>query len=203
MDSEVGLQFVQLMGEALDIRKLSNVAGEGVEEADSGVVVALQEEEAIGGVEDAVVLELREGDAHKGATGGEVEEASVAVVSPVAREPAEALREEHPVAQVEAGVEQTAAARGCSGGAPVGADRAEADVIQETPGGEHPRRDELRQVDVQRHPAPSHLHAVPGTTAQGGALPQRSGGGHPKPPSVPLSNLIQIVAKKTKINQET
>lgn len=49
-----------------------------------------------------MVLELQEGDADEGAgaVGGEVEEAGVAAVRAVAREPAEALREEHPAAQV-------------------------------------------------------------------------------------------------------
>jgi hypothetical protein len=136
------------MGKALEVRELSDVAGERVEQADGVVPVVLQEEQAIGGVENAVVLELREGDADDGPGGGEVVEAGVAAERAVAREPAEALREEHPAARVEARVQQGAAARGGGGGAPVGADRAEADVVQETARGENPRRDELRQVDV-------------------------------------------------------
>jgi hypothetical protein len=93
----------------------------------------------------------------------------------VAREPAEALREEHPAARVEARVLQGAAARGGGGGAPVGADRAEADVVQETARGENPRRDELRQVDVQRRPVRRRRFALPATAARGSALPQWPG----------------------------
>ena len=173
IDGELVLQLVQLMGEAVQVRELGDVAGEGVEQADGAVPVALQEEEAIGGVEDAVVLELREGDTDEGTGGGEVEEAGVAAVGAVAREPAEALREEHPAARVEARVQQGAAARGGSGGAPLGADRAEADVVYETPRGEHPRRDELRQVDVQRRPVRRRSRlAVPAIDEQGDALPR-------------------------------
>ena len=49
------------MGEALEVCELGDLAGERVEQADSVVPVTLQEEQAVGGVEDAVVLELREG----------------------------------------------------------------------------------------------------------------------------------------------
>ena len=54
------------MGEALEVCELGDLAGERVEQADIVVPVTLQEEQAVGGVEDAVVLELREGDADDG-----------------------------------------------------------------------------------------------------------------------------------------
>ena len=113
------------MGEALEVCELGDLAGERVEQADIVVPVTLQEEQAVGGVEDAVVLELREGDADDGPGGGEVEEAGMVAERAVAREPAEALEEEHPTTRVEAQVQQGAAARGgsCGGGAPMGADR--------------------------------------------------------------------------------
>lgn len=113
--------------------ELGDVAGEGVKEADGGVPVALQEEEAVWGVEDAVVAEEREGDADEcgGGGGGEVEEAGVAGERAVAREAAEALREHHPPrAGVEARVQHAAAPRGGRGGAPRRAHRPEPDVVR-------------------------------------------------------------------------
>lgn len=135
--------------------ELGDVAGEGVKEADGGVPVALQEEEAVWGVEDAVVAEEREGDADEcgGGGGGEVEEAGVAGERAVAREAAEALREHHPPrAGVEARVQHAAAPRGGRGGAPRRAHRPEPDVVRRrTP--PPPRGDELRQLGRQIRPA--------------------------------------------------
>ena len=97
------------MGEALEVCELGDLAGERVEQADSVVPVTLQEEQAVGGVEDAVVLELREGDTDHGLGGGEVEEAGVAAEHAVAREPAEDLQEEHPAARPRGAVAVAAA----------------------------------------------------------------------------------------------
>lgn len=119
--------------EGLQRRELRGVAGEGVEEADGGVVVPLQQEDAVGGVEDAVVPELGQPDADDGA-GRQVEEAGVAAELAVARVEAAALRQQHPPARVEARVEDAAAARAAGGGAPLGAHGPEADVVAEVAG---------------------------------------------------------------------
>ena len=130
--------------EGLQWREVQDVAGEGVEEADGGVVVALEEEDAVDGVEDAVVPEEREVDADEGA-GGEVEEADEAAQLAVARVEAVALGEQHPPPRVESPVYDAAAARAGRAGPPVGADGAEADVVQQVAvAGQHPPRDQLQ-----------------------------------------------------------
>ena len=53
----VAREAVDLRGLGRQRREVAEVAGEGVEEADGGVRVALQEAAALGGVEDAVVGE--------------------------------------------------------------------------------------------------------------------------------------------------
>ncbi len=139
-----------LRPEGLEGREVGDVAGEGVEEADGGVVVPLQQEEAVDGVEHHVVLEERELGAGEGA-GGEVEEADEPAELGVAGVEAVALGEHHPAARVEARVGDAAAARAGGGGAPGGADGAEADVVEEV-AGERPLRDQPQEVGVQRRP---------------------------------------------------
>jgi hypothetical protein len=60
-----------------ELGKLGDVATERVEEANGGVVVALEEEKAVHGVHDAVTVEVRELDTDDGSC-VEVEEAEVA-----------------------------------------------------------------------------------------------------------------------------
>ena len=121
--------------EGLQRRELRDVAGERVEETDGGVVVPLQQEDAVDGVEDAVVAEEREPGADEGA-GREVEEADVPAELAVARVEAVALGEQHPPPRVEARVGDAAAPRAGGAGPPVGARRAEADVVPQI-AGEH------------------------------------------------------------------
>uniref|UniRef100_J3MQ45 Uncharacterized protein n=1 Tax=Oryza brachyantha TaxID=4533 RepID=J3MQ45_ORYBR len=126
------------------------VAGEGVEEADCSAVVSLQQEDALHGVEDAVVFEGREADAGEGA-GRQVEEADETAQLAVARVEAVALGEQHPPPRVEAPVDDAVAARAGCAGSPVGANGAEAGVVQQV-AGQHPPRDRLQQILVQRRP---------------------------------------------------
>jgi hypothetical protein len=58
--------------------EVQNVAGERMEEPDRGVMVSLQDEETIHGVEGTVVLEQRDVDADEGSR-VEVEETDVAL----------------------------------------------------------------------------------------------------------------------------
>lgn len=95
-------------------RELRNVAGEGVEEADGGVSVPLQQEEAVDRVKDAVVLQKREPDADEDA-GGEVEEADVPAQLAVAGVENVALGQQHPPVRVEARVDDAAAAAWADG----------------------------------------------------------------------------------------
>jgi hypothetical protein len=131
-------------------RELADVAGEGVEEADGGVRVALQEEEPVGGVEDAVVREQGEAGGDEGARVA-VEEAHDAAEPGVAREQAVALREHHPPPRVEAWVGHAAAARVGGVETPAAARGAEADVVEQV-SGEHPLCDEGHQILVHRRP---------------------------------------------------
>jgi hypothetical protein len=124
---------VRLREEGGERREIDNVAGEGMEYADRGVVVSLQDEEAIDGVEHAVVLEQRDVDADEGAR-VEVEEADVAVQLGVARVEAVALGQHHPAPRMEAWVDDAAAARGRCAGSPGGAHGTEADVVQQVAG---------------------------------------------------------------------
>jgi len=124
---------VRLREEGGERREIDNVAGEGMEYADRGVVVSLQDEEAIDGVEHAVVLEQRDVDADEGAR-VEVEEADVAVQLGVARVEAVALGQHHPAPRMEAWVDDAAAARGRSAGSPSGANSTKADVVQQVAG---------------------------------------------------------------------
>jgi hypothetical protein len=146
----VAREAVELRDEGRQRRELADVAGEGVEEADGGVRVALQEEEALGGVEDAVVREQREVGAHEGARAA-VEEADAGAEPGVARVQAMALREHRPPARVEAGVGHAAAVRVRGAGAPAGAHGAEADVVEQV-SGEHALRDARPQVLGHRRP---------------------------------------------------
>ena len=98
----VAHEAVELRDEGRQRRELAEVVGEGVEEEDGGVRVALQEEEALGGVEDAVVGEQREAGGHEGARAA-VEEADAAAEPGVARVQAVALGEHRPPPRVEAG----------------------------------------------------------------------------------------------------
>jgi hypothetical protein len=104
-----------------------------VEEADDGVLVSLEEEEAVSGVEGAVVPEQRELDSDEGSR-VEVEETDVAAQLTVAGVEAVALRQHHPAARVEARIGDAVAARAGGGRTPTGADGAEADVIKKIAG---------------------------------------------------------------------
>lgn len=135
-------------------KRLMRVRSDGssaMSPVDGGVAVPLQEQEPVGGVEDAVVAEERDLAAHDGARGA-VEEADVGLVLVVAREEAVALGEHHPPARVEAGVGHAAAGRGGRAGSPVGADGAEADVVQQVAGLQQPVPDQPDQIRLQRRP---------------------------------------------------
>jgi len=120
---------VQLREESREWWQVEKVAGERVEQADGGVVVPVQDEEAFVGMEDAVVLEQRDADADEGSR-VEVEEADVAVQLGVAGVEAVAFGQQRPTARVEAWFDDPAAARGGGAGSPRGADGAEADVVK-------------------------------------------------------------------------
>jgi len=93
-----------------------------VEEAKGTFLVRVpQEEEAVDGVDGAVVPEEWDPGAGQGSR-VEVEEAGVAAQVGVAGVEAVALGEHHPAARVEARVGDAAAARGGGAGAPAGAD---------------------------------------------------------------------------------
>jgi len=104
-----------------------------VEQADGGVVVPLQDEEALVGIENAVVVEQRDADAYKGSR-VEVDEADAAVQLRVAGVEAVSFGQQRPTARVEAWFHDPAAARGGGAGSPRGADGAEADVVQQVAG---------------------------------------------------------------------
>jgi hypothetical protein len=127
--------------------KVSQVAGERVEEANDGVLVALEEEEAIHGVEDAVVSKERKLDTDEGSC-VEVEEANVVAELVVARVEAVTLWKHYPASRVEAWVNDTAAAWAHGAVAPQSADGAEADVVQEVAGQDMPCYQE-KQVSRQ------------------------------------------------------
>ena len=124
--------------EGLQRRELGDVAGERVEEPDGGVAVPLEEEDAVDGVEDAVVTEEREPGADEGA-GREVEEAD-ARTRRACRGPGGGRGPRGSASTAAGG----SAGRRCRGravraggaGPPVGARRAEADVVPQI-AGEH------------------------------------------------------------------
>jgi len=124
---------VHLREESREWWQVNKVAGERVEQADGGVVVPVQDEEAFVGMEDAVVLEQRDADADEGSR-VEVEEADVAVQLGVAGVEAVAFGQQRPTARVEAWFDDPAAARGGGARSPRGADGAEADVVQQIAG---------------------------------------------------------------------
>jgi hypothetical protein len=101
---------LELHGERREGWEVDDVAGERVEEADGGVLVSLEDQEALDGVENAVVREEREPDADEGPR-VEVEEPDVLVEVFVAGVKAMALGEHHPAARVEAWVGHASAAR--------------------------------------------------------------------------------------------
>jgi len=103
-----------------------------VEEAKGAFLVRVpqEEEEAVDGVDGAVVPEERDPGAGQGSR-VEVEEAGVAAQVGVAGVEAVALGEHHPAARVEA--------RGGGAGAPAGADGSEADVVEQVARRQHAR----------------------------------------------------------------
>ena len=102
-----------------------------MEEAKGAFLVRVpqEEEEAVDGVDGAVVPEERDPGAGQGSR-VEVEVAGVEAV---------ALGEHHPAARVEARVGDAAAARGGGAGAPAGADGSEADVVEQVARRQHAR----------------------------------------------------------------
>ena len=124
---------MHLREESREWWQVNKVAGERVEQADGGVAVPLQDEEALVGVEDAVVVEQRDADADEGSR-VEVEEADVALQVGMAGVEAVAFGQQRPTARVEVWFDDPAAARGGGAGSPRGADGAEADVVQQVAG---------------------------------------------------------------------
>jgi hypothetical protein len=118
-------------------------------------MVVVQKEEAADRVEYDMVIQEREVDMdHK--TGGEVDEAHEAAEVGVAGIEAVALGEHHPVARVEAWVED---ARADDARAPVQADDAESDVVLQVVG-QHPPPDELHQICGKGRPILNWWHVV-------------------------------------------
>lgn len=107
-------------------------------------MVPLQQEEAVDGVEDAVIPEEREVDADEGA-GREVEEADEPAQLSVSRVEAVALGQHHPPPWVEAPVDDATAARARGAGAPVWAHGAQPDVVQQVDR-QHPTGDQVHQI---------------------------------------------------------
>jgi hypothetical protein len=130
--------------------QVENVTGERVEQADGGVVVPLQDEGALVGIENAVVVEQRDVDADEGSR-VEVEEADVAVQLGVAGVEAVAFGQQRPMARVEAWFDDPAAARGGGAGSPRGANGAEVEVVQQV-AGQKARREQANQIIRQRRP---------------------------------------------------
>jgi hypothetical protein len=126
-------ELLNLREEGGERWEINNVAGERMEYANRGVVVSLQDEEAIERIESAVVLEQRDVDADEGSC-VEVEEVDVAVQLGVARVEAPALGQHHPAPRMEAWVDDAAASRGRSAGSPSGANSTKADVVQQVAG---------------------------------------------------------------------
>jgi hypothetical protein len=96
-------------------------------------VVPLQDEEALVGIENAVVLEQRDVDADEGSC-VEVEEPDVAVQLGVARVEATALGKHHPAARVEAWVADAVATWGSGARSPGSADGTEANIVHQVDG---------------------------------------------------------------------
>jgi hypothetical protein len=128
-------------------REIDDLAGEGVEEAHDGVMVAVQKKEAVDRVEYDMVIQEREVDTDDGA-GGEVDEAHEAAEVGVAGVEAVALGEHHPAARVEAWIEDV---RADGARAPVRAGGTEPDVVLQV-AGQHTPPDELHQICVEGRP---------------------------------------------------
>jgi len=124
--------------------EVDNITGERMEETDDGVLVPVHDQEAIDGIEDAVVLKDGELGTHEPPR-VEVEEADVAAELAMGRVQAMALRQHHPATRVEARVVDAVAARGNGARPPVGANRAEVDVVQQV-AGQHTPGNQAKQL---------------------------------------------------------
>ena len=116
------------------------------------VPVQQQQEEAIYRIEDDVVVKERQVDADEPAR-GEAEETYVPAEIGVAGVESVAFGQHHPPSRVEARIYNAAATRAEGTLGPVGADGAEADVIQQV-AGQHTPPYKLHQILGQRSPWP-------------------------------------------------
>jgi hypothetical protein len=110
--------------------ELNDVAGERVEEADGGILVSLEDQEALDGVKNTMIREQREPDADKDPR-VEVEESNVFTEIFMAGVKAMALGEHHPEARVKARIGHASAARRYSGRPPIGTDGTEANIVRQ------------------------------------------------------------------------
>jgi hypothetical protein len=110
----VHTQTFRVRAQSNQWRELCDVTGERVEESDGGGVVALQQEDTIHRVKDAMVPEERGPDADEGTT-GEVEEADVPAQLGVARVEVVALGQHHPPPRVEARIDNVTAVQAGGG----------------------------------------------------------------------------------------
>jgi hypothetical protein len=113
--------------------ELDDVAGKRMEEKDGGVLVSLEDQEALNGVKNTMIREQREPDADKDPR-VEVEESDVFTETFMAAVKAMALGKHHPAARVKARVDHASATRRYGGRPPVAADRTEANIVHQVAG---------------------------------------------------------------------
>lgn len=135
-----GLQLLDhVVEDGGDGREVDGDAGEGVEDAEGGGVLVDEDEEAVREADDAVALELWQGDA-EAPGGGRVEEGHRARVG---RADAVAVAERDPAKRAEARVPEGGVARAGRRRAPPRAHTEEGDVVQHVDA-QQPCRDEVQ-----------------------------------------------------------
>ena len=138
--------------------------GEGVEQANNGVALVDQDEEAAAEGDDPVAPEFRREAGAEAPSRAELDEGDLECV---VRARLAAVVERDPAARAKVMVLLLRAAREVRAGAPAGAGRAEGDVVD--PVEPHPLGDEADQVAGERRPAaallddPPALAAIPGS----------------------------------------